>query len=131
MTDGVLWKVHRAFVVKHLKTLGLGKSRVDKLIYEEYQCIVQRLSDTTSNITPVPHLQSAGMNVLWELTAGAKFDNPELLTLMTKRSTAFDMVGGLLNQLPWLRYLAPDRTGYTLIRNINKEIYSLVSVRCQ
>lgn len=129
MTDGDLWKVHRAFTVRHLKSLGLGQKKMDELIYEEYQSLSQSLSDTTTSVTPAPHLQSAVMNVLWELTAGAKFDDPKLLSLMSKRSAAFDMAGGLLNQIPWIRYLAPDSTGYSLIVDINQQLYSLISVR--
>lgn len=127
MTDGDLWKVHRSFAVRHLKLLGLGQRRVDELIYDEYQLMIQRLIDTMESVTPTLYLQSAVMNVLWELTAGTKFDDPKLLTLMRKRSTAFDMAGGLLNQMPWIRYLAPIRTGYSLITDINQQLYSLIS----
>lgn len=129
MNDGDMWKIHRSFAVKHLKLLGLGQRRADELIYAEYQNIAQSLFDTTQSVTPTRHLQAAVMNVLWELTAGAKFDDPKLLMLMVKRSTAFDMAGGLLNQIPWIRHLAPVRTGYSLITNINHQLYSLISVR--
>lgn len=129
MTDGDFWKVHRSFAVRHLKLLGLGQRRVDELIYDEYQLMIQRLIDTMESVTPTLYLQSAVMNVLWELTAGTKFDDPKLLTLMRKRSSAFDMAGGLLNQMPWIRYLAPVRTGYSLITDINQQLYSLISVR--
>ena len=40
---------------------------------------------------------------------------------MQKRSKVFDMSGGTLNQMPWLRFFAPEKTGYNLIRNLNKE----------
>ncbi|XP_025194392.1 probable cytochrome P450 305a1 [Melanaphis sacchari] len=127
MTDGDTWKIHRSFAVRHLKLLGLGQRRVDELIYDEYQLMVQRLVDETESVTPTLHLQSAVMNVLWELTAGTKFEDPKLLMLMKKRSSAFDMAGGLLNQMPWLRYLAPTRMGYSLITDINQQIYSIIS----
>lgn len=129
MTDGDLWKVHRMFAVRHLKSLGLGKRRVDELICEEYKLMAQRLCNETQSLTPALYLQSPVMNVLWELTAGSKFEDPKLLSLMRKRSAAFDMAGGLLNQMPWLRYLAPVRTGYSLIVDINRQLYSLISVR--
>lgn len=129
MNDGDIWKVHRSFAIRHLKLLGLGHRRVDELIYAEYKNIAQNIFDTTQSVTPTRHLQTAAMNVLWELTAGAKFDDPKLLMLMVKRSTAFDMAGGLLNQIPWIRYLAPVRTGYSLITDINQQLYSLISVR--
>lgn len=128
MTDGDLWKVHRSFAVRHLKLLGLGQRRVDELIHDEYQCMVKRLFDTES-VTPTLFLQSAVMNVLWELTVGTKFEDPKLLTLMRKRSSAFDMAGGLLNQIPWIRYLAPTRSGFRLITDINQQLYTLISVR--
>jgi len=129
MTDGELWKIQRSFVVKHLKLLGLGKKRVDEIIYDEYQHTTRQLTEATESLTPAPYMQSAAMNVLWNLTAGSKFDDPNLLKLMSKRSTAFDIVGGLLNQIPWIRYLAPDKSGYSLIMHINQQIYSMISVR--
>jgi len=129
MTDGELWKIHRSFAVKHLKLLGLGKRRVDEIIYDEYQHTTRRLTEATESLSPAPYMQSSAMNVLWNLTAGSKFDDPNLLKLMSKRSTAFDIVGGLLNQIPWIRYLAPDKSGYSLIMHINQQIYSLISVR--
>jgi len=129
MTDGDLWRVHRSFAVRHLKLLGLGQRRVDELIYDEYQLMAERMFDATESVTPISYLQSAAMNVLWELTAGSKFEDPKLLTLMRKRSSAFDMAGGLLNQIPWLRYLAPTWTGFSLITEINQQIYSLIYVR--
>lgn len=130
MNDGDIWKVHRTFAVRHLKSLGLGKRRVDEMIYEEYEKIVHRLLNvTTKSVAPAPYIQSGAMNVLWDLTVGSKFEDPELLMLMTKRSAAFDMAGGLLNQVPWIRYLAPISSGYSLIMDINKRLYSLIFVR--
>lgn len=129
MTDGDLWKTHRAFVVRHLKSLGLGQKKMDELIYAEYQTMVQRMFDGENSVTPATYLQSAVMNVIWELTVGAKFEDPKLLMLMKKRSAAFDMVGGMLNQIPWIRFLAPVRSGFSLITNINQQLYLLLSVR--
>jgi cytochrome P450 family 2 subfamily L len=129
MTDGDLWKIHRSFVVRHLKLLGLGKKKMDELIYEEYQIMVQRMFDGENSVMPATYIQSAVMNVMWELTAGAKFEDSKLLMLIKKRSTAFDMAGGLLNQIPWIRFLAPVSTGFSLIQNINQQLYSLLSVR--
>ncbi len=35
------------------------------------------------------------------------------------------MSGGILSQMPWLRFIAPETTGYNLIRSLNKEFYEL------
>lgn len=128
MTDGDLWKVHRAFVVKHLKSLGLGQRRTDEMIRDEYEQMTRGLMEEAGSITPSPHLQSAVMNILWELTAGTKFDDPKILQLMSRRGAAFDMAGGLLNQMPWLRHVAPAKTGYSLIMDINQQLFALISV---
>lgn len=142
MTDGDLWKVQRAFAVRHLKLLGLGQHRMDQMIRDEYRLIVdglQRADDERrtdlcggdgggGGVALAPDLQTAVMNVVWGLTAGSTFDDPELLALMSRRSAAFDMAGGLLNQIPWIRYVAPAATGYELIRHINRQLYASISV---
>lgn len=131
MTDGEFWQVHRSFAVKQLKLLGLGHRKMDKLIQEEYQHLVKRLSDNMESVMPASYLQSSAMNVLWNLIAGAKFEDPEMLMLMGKRSAAFDLSGGLLNLMPWIRYLAPVRSGYSMIMDINSKMYTMISVRFQ
>ncbi|XP_050429300.1 probable cytochrome P450 305a1 isoform X2 [Adelges cooleyi] len=131
MTDGDLWKVHRAFVVKHLKSLGLGQRRTDEMIRDEYEQMTRGLMEEAGSITPSPHLQSAIMNILWEFIAGTKFDEPKILQLMSRRSAAFGMAGGLLNQMPWLRHVAPAKSGYSLIMDINQQLFSIISEKIE
>lgn len=69
------------------------------------------------------------INILWMFTTGKKIErnNPRLLRfldLLQKRSKAFDMSGGILSQMPWLRFVAPERTGYSLIQNLNAEFHA-------
>lgn len=69
------------------------------------------------------------INILWTFTTGKRIerDNPRLirfLDLLQKRSKAFDMSGGILSQMPWLRFVAPERTGYSLIQNLNSEFHA-------
>lgn len=50
------------------------------------------------------------INVLWTFTTGKRIErnNPRLvrfLELLQKRSKAFDMAGGVLSQMPWLRFV--------------------------
>lgn len=35
------------------------------------------------------------------------------------------MSGGILSQMPWLRFFAPEKTGFNLINSLNKEFYKL------
>lgn len=74
-----------------------------------------------------PLLSQAVFNVLWSFTAGKRVtrDDPrfgKLLDLLNKRSRAFDMSGGLLNHQPWLRFVAPEMSGYNLIKQVNAEL---------
>lgn len=68
------------------------------------------------------------INILWTFTAGQRIDrqDPRLLRfldLLQKRSKAFDLAGGVLSQMPWLRFIAPEKTGYSLICNLNAEFH--------
>ena len=51
-----------------------------------------------------------------------------LLDLLSTRTKAFSMAGGWLNQWPWIRYLFPDTSGYTLIKNMNQQISDIIDV---
>lgn len=69
------------------------------------------------------------INILWTFTTGKRIerDNPRLLRfldLLRKRSKAFDMSGGILSQMPWLRFVAPEKTGFSLIQNLNTEFHA-------
>lgn len=70
------------------------------------------------------------INILWTFTCGSKFDRTDLrlkklFGLLNHRVKVFDMSGGTLSQMPWLRFIAPERTGFNLINNLNKEFYEL------
>lgn len=70
------------------------------------------------------------INILWSFTCGSKFDRSDtrlkrLFALLNRRAKAFDMSGGTLSQMPWLRFFAPESTGFNLINNLNKEFYEL------
>jgi hypothetical protein len=75
------------------------------------------------------------LNVLWVLVTGTRFsswDDPrlqQLLKLMSRRARAFDMSGGTLNQFPWLRFFAPEWSGYNIITRINAQLKEMIMVR--
>lgn len=69
------------------------------------------------------------INILWTFTTGKKIARNDarlikFLSLLQKRSKAFDMSGGILSQMPWLRFFAPEKTGYSLIKNLNTEFHT-------
>lgn len=73
-------------------------------------------------------LATSVINILWTFTTGSKIkrNDQRLVTffeLLQKRSKAFDMSGGTLSQMPWLRFIAPESTGYNLIKDLNGKFY--------
>lgn len=73
------------------------------------------------------------MSVLWALTAGTRFGDEDstldtLLELMQRRSRSFDMSGGVLSQFPWIRFVAPEASGFTLLNTVNKQLNAFFMV---
>lgn len=129
-TDGKLWYEHRNFAMKQMRNVGYGRSQMEQQIEHEAEELLQQLDQTQAQpIEPVNLLAQSVLNVLWCLVAGQRIASNEdstlgrLLDLMNRRSKLFDISGGLLAQLPWLRHVAPNRTGYNLIRQLNTELH--------
>lgn len=73
------------------------------------------------------------LSVLWALAAGKRLMRSDsrlkrLLELLDYRARAFDMAGGSLNQFPWLRFIAPEKTGYNLVTKLNSELRNFLMV---
>lgn len=82
-------------------------------------------------VWPGSFLSLSVMNVLWTFTAGKKLTRcddqiAKLLDLLKERCRTFDLSGGLLNALPFLRFIAPEKSGYSLIKRFNAEIYAFL-----
>jgi hypothetical protein len=130
-TDGRLWHQQRSFVVCQLRNVGYGRTRMEKQIHVELREVISILQDLKGEpIWPDGSklITTSVVNILWTFVAGAKIkrDNTGLVRLyelLKKRSKAFDMSGGLLNQMPWLRFVAPEAVGYNLIKSLNVEFY--------
>ncbi|KAH8371150.1 hypothetical protein KR093_006326 [Drosophila rubida] len=134
-TDGQLWYEHRNFAMKQMRHVGYGRSQMEQQIEHEAAELLQQLQATqAAPIEPVNWLAQSVLNVLWCLIAGERIASAEdstlrrLLDLMNRRSRLFDICGGLLAQFPWLRHVAPNRTGYNLIRQLNAELHGFFLV---
>jgi hypothetical protein len=134
-----VWHEQRSFAVRHLKQVGYGKQVMEDMITKEVMDLVETLRKEGSGgrreISVGRYVTPCVLNVLWVLVTGSRFsswDDPRLqrlMQLMSRRAKAFDMSGGTLNQFPWLRFLAPEWSGYNIIMRINAELKEMIMVR--
>lgn len=130
-TDGAYWNEQRSFVVRQLRNVGYGKTKMETQIQSELLELLGLIESLNGEpLWPGKVLLPPSViNILWTFTTGKRIDrnDPRLLRfldLLQKRSKAFDMAGGLLSQMPWLRFFAPEKTGYSLICNLNSEFHA-------
>lgn len=127
-TDGAFWAEHRSFVTRHLRQTGYGRQPMQLQIQNELNELVSVIRDRCDTpIWPGSILSTSVINVLWTFVTGTRIPREDdrlqrLLGLLQDRSKAFDMSGGVLSQLPWLRFVAPEWSGYNLLRRFNVEL---------
>lgn len=129
-SDGEVWSEQRNFVMKHLRIAGYGRAAMEEQIQVELDGLLELIEQETDDekgFWPGELLPTSVLNVLWTFLAGQKIQRSDnrllrLLDLMKMRSRAFDMSGGWLTTMPFLRFIAPEMTKYNLILQFNKEI---------
>lgn len=130
-TDGDFWSEQRNFVVKHLRLAGYGREPMEIQIQNELNELIEVIDEKNGEpFWPGSLIPPSVINVLWTFTAGKKIPRSDerlmrLLKLMQQRSKAFDMSGGWLNTMPFLRFIAPEMTSYNLIKRFNFELCEL------
>ncbi|XP_070508546.1 probable cytochrome P450 305a1 [Chironomus tepperi] len=131
-TEGKYWTEQRSFVLRQLRNIGYGKTLMHEKIAEELKEVLDIIKNTNgqpiwpggSNI-----ISTSVVNILWTFTTGTKIKRNDkrlakFFELLQKRSKAFDVSGGYLSQMPWLRFIAPEATGYNLINDLNSKFYA-------
>ncbi|KAJ8737815.1 hypothetical protein PYW08_000410 [Mythimna loreyi] len=128
--NGEKWKIHRQFAVKNLKHVGYGKTLMESEIQNELSRLLEYLKENNSKpINVVNILSESVVNILWKYVAGERIQEDKLkhlLGLFRQRGEAFTIAGGLLNQIPWCRYIIPGLSGYSLINRLNRDISSII-----
>lgn len=135
-TDGRQWEDQRNFSVKTLKSLGFGKSSMIEHIENEAKELALNLEKQCNHKIHIQRADSnifdiSVMNVMWTLLRGERFklDDEQVIRLMETIHRSFqivDMSGGILSQLPWLRFLAPVKTGYRPLIETMKPLWNFL-----
>ncbi|KFB45026.1 AGAP005657-PA-like protein [Anopheles sinensis] len=127
-TDGAFWSEQRSCVTRHLRQAGYGRQAMYVQIQKELEELVDVIQARQEEpLWPGSILAISVINVFWTIVTGKRVSREDdrlhrLVSLLQMRSTAFDVSGGALNQLPWLRFIAPEWSGYNLVRRFNKQL---------
>lgn len=116
--------------MRHLREAGYGRQPMEVQIQKELNELINVIDNLNEAEWPANFLPPSVINVLWTFTTGNRIERNDerlmkLLVLLRDRSKAFDMAGGTLNQFPWIRFIAPEKSGYNLLRRFNIQLHSL------
>ena len=121
--SGEDYKEVRRFTLRTLRDLGFGKKNSEGMILEECKNIVdaikKRIDNTKNGVVDIDNLlNKAAVNVVWNITAGERFDyDEERMNNLYKFVDMFVILGTKvhgkpLGSFPFLKYFPPYRSIY-------------------
>ncbi|XP_069701115.1 methyl farnesoate epoxidase-like isoform X2 [Periplaneta americana] len=134
-TDGPGWLEQRRFCLRHLRKFGLGKRSMEAQIETEAGELVQSLRIQCRGGEAPLQLHDVFdvcvLNTLWAMLAGHRFalDDQrlkELLEIVHASFRMLDVSGGLLNQMPLMRFIAPNSCGYKQILGVLQPMWGFL-----
>lgn len=113
--EGDLWKDHRRFALRTLRTLGVGKPEMENLISEEIAYLTSKLESHNGKPTPVrKFLAPSASNVVLAVLLGHRFDYDHPTRVLMDAIFSAESIPSLLftgyvnnfvNVFKWLRKL--------------------------
>lgn len=125
-TDGHFWEEQRRFSMRSLKQLGLGKNGMIQQVEREAYAMVDYYREKSTSQEPIGMEHAfdiSVLNVMWSLLAGHRFELSDvrlnrLMAMIHKSFRVLDMSGGILLQIPLMRFIFPELSGYkALVEN--------------
>ncbi|XP_073974032.1 probable cytochrome P450 303a1 [Rhodnius prolixus] len=134
LTDEEFWMEQRRFVLRHLREFGWGKRTMSELVENEAENLVQVFAQqvkANKGAAMIEMSDAFGVNVLntlWMMMASIRYSREDkelkkLQNLMTELFANIDMVGTLFSQFPFLRHIAPERSGYKQFISIHERLW--------
>lgn len=112
----------------------MGRTEMETKIEDESRDLIALFKTKCSKPILIHNtFDISAINVLWAMMAGERFDleDSRLIKLFNIIHTAFqtvDISGGILNHMPFLRYVAPDACGYNRIVDTLKQLWGFIEV---
>ncbi|XP_012255527.2 methyl farnesoate epoxidase-like [Athalia rosae] len=132
-TDGTKWSQHRRFSLRHLRSFGFGHRKMEDYLIAEAEDLVENLRKKSLEGPVAMHsaFDVPVINSLWLMFAGRRFeyDDEKLAEILRVTHDAFKLIdtsGGILCQLPFLRFIFPELSGYNSLMSILKKLWSFL-----
>ncbi|XP_045135811.1 cytochrome P450 2L1-like [Portunus trituberculatus] len=108
--NGVPWQTLRRFLLRNLRDMGMGKSRLDDVILREAEELVKDFKKYTHGPTFFPgSISVATLNIIWQLVASRRYDmdDEEIIKFvhLVQEFQEDITVLALPVFFPWLKYL--------------------------
>uniref|UniRef100_A0A1I8PM70 Cytochrome P450 303a1 n=1 Tax=Stomoxys calcitrans TaxID=35570 RepID=A0A1I8PM70_STOCA len=143
VTDEELWVEQRRFILRHLKDFGFARSGMIHGIQQESEHLVEDLTNMIRQ-KEGKHTQVAMVNLftvhvlnnLWVMMAGKRFDRyskdiNSMLQMFFELLQHIDMIGAMFSHFPFMRYLAPNYSGYNAFVESHERFYSFLRKEVQ
>ncbi|XP_011646191.1 methyl farnesoate epoxidase-like [Pogonomyrmex barbatus] len=128
--EGPMWTQCRRFTMRHLRTFGIGQSTMRERLTLEAQNLISHLERTSEHGPVLMHtvFDVAVLNSLWFMIAGHRFlyEDPKLQEALVLVHDAFrltDTLGGVISQMPFLRFVIPELSGYNELMRILENLW--------
>ncbi|XP_069970562.1 cytochrome P450 2L1 [Penaeus vannamei] len=112
-TNGALWQNNRRFALRHLRDLGMGKTRLEEAIQHEAVCLVEDFARHAGRPGPLPwSINVAVLNVIWMMVANRRYDVDDVAMQDFNKivnSSVEDFQGSVIwfDLMPWLLPIVP------------------------
>ncbi|KAL7631616.1 UNVERIFIED_CONTAM: hypothetical protein RMT77_018077 [Armadillidium vulgare] len=135
-SNGSHWHHNRRFLLRHLRDLGMGKSKIEGIILREVENLVEEFKKLTKEPSMFPFSANICiLNIIWQLVASHRynFEDEEVENFMRKMGQLQNefLFVGLQDFFPILNYIVPKPIlkfilGITKFEKVSQEFYDLM-----
>lgn len=134
--SGQLWKEHRRFSLRALRTIGVGKPSMEKLVADEISHLVKKIKESDSGQTPLRQLLGpSASNIVSAVMLGKRYDYEDPIRKMLNEvsgisgdfeGTPLLFTGYIVNFAKFIAYLIRLPTlPNTILRGIKETGFKL------
>lgn len=135
-TDGDFWLEQRRFALRHMRDFGFGRrsEKLENIIEFEVKDMIKQI-ENNHYMFKAPHFFAPGfVNLLVSILTGTTLEQNQrnyleeigLHSLLFQKNAS--PLGGFIGIFPWVRFFAPNVSGYHGCKNGNDKLVEFVEV---